>query len=266
MVIDLLPIWGVFLATTVVVAISMEVGFRLGLYRQTHADPEKETSVSGMVGATIGLLAFMLTFTFGMAASRFNERRYVVLDEANAIGTCYLRAGLLPEPEQSEIRNLLREYLTVRLKAVEPGNLDQALRQSDAIHAKLWLQAGGVSAKDPHSIVAGLFIQSLNAVIDIHAKRLLLGVRNRIPGVIWAALYFVTIISMGAMGYHDGLTSKRRSPAVFALILCFAAVTILIVDLDRPQEGILRVGQEAMNDLRTTMAPPIDQAPKETAP
>ena len=76
---------------------SVECGYRLGKYRRSRHEQEKEAPLGTMVGATLGLLAFILAFTFGLAAARFDTRRQVLLDEANAIGTTYLRAGILPE-------------------------------------------------------------------------------------------------------------------------------------------------------------------------
>lgn len=119
---DYLPLWMLLLATIVVVLLSVEAGYRLGGYRRRHSEQEKEALVGAMVAATIGLLAFMLAFTFGFAASRFEARRQVVVDEANAVGTTFLRAGLLPDQRAARIRKLLREYVDVRLEAIEPGS------------------------------------------------------------------------------------------------------------------------------------------------
>jgi len=253
---DLLPIWGVFLATVAVVLLAVEGGFRLGQYRRRRSEQEDKPPVGEMVAATLALLAFMLAFTFGLAASRFDVRRGLVIDDANAIGTTYLRAGLLPEPHRSDVRSLLREYVDVRLEAVQPGKLSRSIGRSEELHARLWAHAVAVEEKNPGSIVVGLFIASLNEVIDLHAKRLALGVRNRIPGTIWAALSFVTIIGTSVMGYHAGLAGSGRSLALLALVLAFSAVVTLIADLDRPQEGLLRVSQQTMIDLQKTLAAP----------
>ena len=253
---DLLPICGVFLATVAVVLLAVEGGFRLGQYRRRRSEQEDRPPVGEMVAATLALLAFMLAFTFGLAASRFDVRRGLVIDEANAIGTTYLRAGLLPEPHRSDVRSLLREYVEVRLEAVQPGKLSQSIDRSEELHARLWAHAVAVGEKNPGSIVVGLFIASLNEVIDLHAKRLALGVRNRIPGTIWAALYFVAIIGTSVMGYHAGLAGSGRSLALLALVLAFSAVVTLIADLDRPQKGLLRVSQQTMIDLQKTLAAP----------
>ena len=253
---DLLPIWGVFLATVAVVLLAVEGGFRLGQYQRRRSEQEDRPPVGEMVAATLALLGFMLAFTFGLAASRFDVRRGLVIDEANAIGTTYLRAGLLPEPHRSDVQSLLREYVDVRLEAVQPGKLCQSIGRSEELHARLWAHAVAVGQKNPGSIVVGLFIASLNEVIDLHAKRLTLGVRNRIPGTIWVVLYFVAIIGTSAMGYHAGLAGSGRSLALLALVLAFSAVVTLIADLDRPQEGLLRVSQQTMIDLQKMLAAP----------
>src|SRR5262245_43324784 len=113
---NLFPIWGVFLATVAVALLSIEGGFRLGQYRRRRSVQEDRPPVGEMVAATLALLAFLLAFTFGLAASRFDVRRGLVVDEANAIGTTYLRAALLPEPHRTAVRKLLRNYADVRLE------------------------------------------------------------------------------------------------------------------------------------------------------
>lgn len=250
---DRLPLWALFLGTIAIVALAVEGGYRLGLIRRRRSETEKESVVGAMVAATLGLVAFMLAFTFGLAATRFDARRVTILDEANAIGTTYLRAAMLPEPERSESRSLLRHYVDVRLAAVQPGQLAAAVSESSALHTRLWSQAVAAANKDPRSVPTGLFIQSLNEVIDLHSKRMMVGLRNRVPGAIWVTLYFVAILAMAEVGYHEGLTSQRRSPAVAALVLTFSAVIFLIADLDRPSEGFLTIGQQTMVDLRNSM-------------
>jgi hypothetical protein len=253
---DVIPLWGVFLITVAAILLAIECGFRLGQFRRQRSELEDKPPVGEMVGATLGLLAFMLAFTFGMAASRFEVRRGLVIDEANAIGTTYLRAGLLPEPYRGEVRRLLGEYVNVRLEAIRPGKLREGISRSEKLQSQLWSQAAAVGEKNPASIVVGLFIGSLNEVIDLHAKRLALDVRNRIPTPIWAALYFMAVLGTAAMGYHAGLAGSGRSLAIVALVLAFSAVITLIADLDRPQAGLLRVSQQTMIDLPKTMAPP----------
>src|SRR5947208_16400021 len=110
---DALPLWALFIVILLVVLLSVECGYRLGKYRRSRHEQEKEAPLGTMVGAPLGLLAFILAFTFGLAAARFDSRRQVLLDEANAIGTTYLRAGMPPERGE-QIRALLRDYVDAR--------------------------------------------------------------------------------------------------------------------------------------------------------
>jgi hypothetical protein len=256
-VLDSLPLWGLFLVIVVLVLASIEGGYRLGGYRRGRSEREKDAPVGAMVGSTLGLLAFMLAFTFGMAASRFDTRKALVLDEANAIGTTYLRAAMLPDG-RDDVQGLLRDYVDARLAAVQSNDIAEGLRRAEALQSQLWTRAVAVGQQHPGSIVVGLFVESLNEVIDLHAKRVTAGLRNRIPATIWVVLFTSAVLSLGAMGYHSGLVGTARSLAVLAVAFAFSAVIALVVDLDRPQEGTLRVSQQALVDLRQSMttAPP----------
>jgi hypothetical protein len=253
--IDVLPLWALFVSILIVVLLSVDCGYRLGKYRRSRHEEEKEAPLGTMVGATLGLLAFFLAFTFGLAATRFDTRRQLLLDEANAIGTTYLRAGMLPEQGQ-QVRDLLREYVTARLEAVQPGKLAEGIRRSEDIQQKVWTEAETVGQKNPNSIVVGLFVQSLNQMIDLHAARMQVTLRSRIPGAIWLGLFAVAALSLATMGYHAGLSGTRRSLAILAVAVTFSVVIELIADLDRPQEGVLRVSQQALLDVQRSMNPP----------
>lgn len=253
--IDALPLWALFVSILVIVLLSVEAGYRLGKYRRARHEEEKEGPLGTMVAATLGLLAFILAFTFGLAAARFDSRRQVLLDEANAIGTTYLRAGMLPERGE-ELRRLLRQYVSTRLEAVQSGKLAEGIQRSEMIQQQVWTEAETVAQKNPNSIVVGLFVQTLNEMIDLHAKRLQAGLRSRIPGAIWLGLFAVAALSLATMGYHAGLSGTRRSLAIVAVAVTFSVVIELIADLDRPTEGILRVGQQALLDVQRSMNPP----------
>ncbi len=176
-----------------------------------------------------------------------------MLSEANAIGTTYLRTSIIPEPMRSEARNLLREYVDIRLEGVQqPGRLEHALARSEELQSRLWLQAVAATEKE-RSPMTSLFVQSLNEVIDLHATRIMAGLQSRVPAVIWIVLYLLVFLAMVLLGYQAGLANSNRSFAVIALILGFSLVMLLIADLDRPGKGMLRVSQQAMMDLRRSM-------------
>jgi hypothetical protein len=250
---DILPLWGIFLAVCAVTGLALECGYRLGMWRHAVTADEKESPVGAMVGSILGLLAFLLAFTFGLAASRFDARRQTVLEEANAIGTTYLRARLLPEPQRTEVANLLREYVDVRVRGVAERKVEQAIARSEELQEQLWSQAVTAGERNAGSIMAGLFVQSLNEMIDLHAKRVLVGMRSRIPLSIWTGLFALAVLGMAAVGYQAGLSATRRSPAMLGMVFAFAGVLFLIADLDRGGEGFLTVSQQALIDVQRSM-------------
>jgi len=250
---DLIPLW-LFLPLTIAVGmLAVESGYRCGRWRHARASEEKDAPVAAMVGSILGLLAFMLAFTFSLAATRFDARRQIVLEEANAIGTTYLRARLLPEPQRSEIMDLLRKYTELRTYGMTEAKVAEVITRSEELQEQIWSRTVAVADKNSTSIMTGLFIQSLNEMIDVHSKRRLVGVYSRIHASIWLVLFGLAFIGMASVGYQAGLTGTRRSPEMPILTLAFAAVFFLIVDLDRAHEGILRVSQQSMIDLYKSM-------------
>src|SRR5262249_51743302 len=134
-----------------------------------------------------------------------------------------------------------------------PGMTVPALARSEELQGRLWAQAVVAGEKSPTPIT-GLFIQSLNEVIGLHAKRVTMGMRNRIPVTVWVALYLTAILAMAGVGYHAGLTSTARTIATLALVVTFSGTLWLIADLDRPQEGLLKVSQQAIVNLQKSLA------------
>ncbi len=251
---ETVPLGLLFAAVVAGAALAVEGGYRLGRYRLAQTTEEKEAPVGAMVGSVLALFAFMLAFTFGLAANRYEARRQAVLDEANAVGTTYLRAGLLPEPVRGESARLLREYVDVRLAMVQEGGVADGITRTDDLHRRLWAQAVLGAERQPGP-VAGLYVQSLNQVIDVHAVRVQVGLRNRVPASIWGGLLALGTLAMAAVGYQAGIAATRRSPAMLALVLAFSGVLFMIADLDRPQQGFLTIDQQPMLDLQAGMHP-----------
>jgi hypothetical protein len=249
---DAFPIWAIFPITLGIGLLAVEAGRQIARLWRRYAKDKTEAPAPPIVAATLGLLAFLLAFTFGMAASRFEERKQAVLAEANAIQTSYLRAATLPEPMATDSRKLLRDYLDVRLSALRPGEFQQAIAKSEELHKQLWSQAVATAQKE-RSQMTSLFMQSLNDVISLHEKRVIAAVHNRVPGAIWIGLYLLLVIAMAVMGYYEGTSGMIRSLAVFGMVVAFSSVFALIADLDRPGQGLLEVSQQAMLDVQRSM-------------
>jgi hypothetical protein len=247
-----LPLWLLFCVTAATSMLSVEGGAHLAKRVLRHRAKEPEAPLGSLVGSVLGLLAFMLAFTFGMTASRFESRKQLVLDEANAIGTAYLRAGLLPSSQKREIRTLLREYVEVRLHGTVQ-TIPNVLAHSDRIHDLMWAQAESLVKSDMDSELRTLFVASLNNVIDLHESRLTIALRYRIPGTIWLSLYLLTILSMLAIGYQVGMAGTSRVLGMPLMALAFSIVIIMIADMDKPGEGKFQISHQPLVDTRQMM-------------
>lgn len=247
------PNWVVFLATIGLVFLSIEIGARL--MKRLLSGGAGKVEVSGvMTGAVLGLLSFMLAFTFNGAAGRHDIRKALVVEEANAIEKTWLRAGFLGEPNAGEMRGLLREYVDLRVKADDDGvDLAAALLQSEALHEKMWDVAQQAGQRSPASITTGLFVTALNETIDVNLKRVSFGIRYRAPPMIWVTLYLLLVIAMVMAGAQSAQSGKRNFSVEGALAISYALVLFLIADLDRPQDGFINVSQQAMIDLQTRL-------------
>ena len=253
--VDAIPLWSLYLITAAIVLLSIEAGWRLGDYRRRRHPEENKAPVGAAVGATLGLLAFLLAFTFGLAANRFDNRKQIVLQEANAIGTTFLRADFLPAEAREETRSLLRQYAALRAGGASVILSQQGMTRTGALQDQLWtIAAKAGTATD--SVATGLFIQSLNEMIDVDALRVT-ALQNRIPDTIWFMLFAVTIFSMIALGYQFGLTGAHSWATTIFLVLVFTPVILLIADLDRPQSGWLLVSQQPLIDLISRIGAPL---------
>ena len=241
-----------FLGAIILVVIPVEAGYRLGLAAHRRAQSDKEKSISVVSSTMLGLLAFMLAFTFGVAANRFDTRNQLVRDEANAIRTAWARSDFLPKADADETKMLLREYLRERLAGVQSVNLEDVqsvVMRAEKIQRRLWDIALPYARKDLNSDIGALYIESLNDVSAAHASRVAVGLQLRIPAAVWLTLAGVTALTMVAVGYQFGVAGSTRTIAVPLLALTFALVVGLIGVLDRPIGGLTIVPQRALENL-----------------
>jgi hypothetical protein len=243
--------------TVALVLIAAEIGFRIGIWLQRRDTDSGKTPMTGaVVGGMLGLIAFLLAFSIGIVINQHNSRKAMVVTEANAIGTAYLRAGFLGETDRTSSRDLLREYVEVRLAAtVDLTLFESTLKRSEEIHGQLWSIVEDNVRQGQESDIMALFIESINEVIDVHTLRLA-AVELRLPRQLGVMLYAATILSFLLVGVANSADGKRDPIAILLFALAFVAVLMIIVDLDRPQEGLLNVSQTALSDLLQQMTAP----------
>lgn len=253
---DSLPISGVFVAFAVVALILYEVGFRFGKWWQGRTPEEVEGPTGMLVGSLLALMAFMLAIAMGMASERFDARRGLVLSDANSIGTTYLRAGYLPEPASSASRELLAEYVPLRLATEDLAVVRANIGRSVEIQNELWSIAEELARSTPESDVLALYIDSLNEMIDMHETRVIAGLYARVPQTVLLLLIIGSALTLGMVGYSAGLTRRRSPLTAVVMIVVLGAVITLVVDLDRPIGGFLEVSQQPITDLQQQLEPP----------
>ena len=233
----------------------IEIGFRLGRRRGERRDNAAITHVGELQTALLGLLALLLGFTFAMSVSRFDNRKALVVEEANAIGTTFLRSQFLHEPHRQAVARLIRDYVAARL--VSWNDPDERARiaahdTASRIQQDLWTHIGEGAAQQAASVPVGLLIHSLNQTIDLREESRA-AVDNHVPEPVLFLLIFVTAVSLAFVAYRSGLTGQRRFVlnAMFALLIVL--VLAVILDLDRPGRGLIKVSQASMIRLKETM-------------
>ncbi len=246
---DMLPMWSIYILSVMILFLSVEAGLRVGKLVQRRRPDKDEAGVGTVVGASLALLGFLLAFVTSIAIGNFNQRRQLVISEANAIGTTYLRAGYLADPYGAETRELLREYVDLRLKALDPAARESAITRSEQIHDELWLIAEEIAKGDPGPTIA-LYLSSLNEVIDLHTERLNAELGYRVPPVIMLGLSVVAVMTMILIGVYDSYREKHNLIALIIVVLIVAVVFLMIIDMDRSNVGLLQVPQKALIELQ----------------
>ena len=255
---DLVPIWLMLIGTILVLVLFIEFGFRLGKRAKAIVKKAQTSQVRAIMGAGLGLLAFMLAFTFSTAQSHFETRVQNLAEEARVARNAFMQADLLEEPRRTEAKELLKDYIDSRREGIEVSDvpaeeeLAELLAKAEDIQHRLWMlavNADSPSEEENSSSVNSSFSTSVLLLTDIHYTRLHSAVMNRIPLTIWMTLYLMAALSMTIMGYQAGLTDRRSPVATVTLAIAFSAVIILITDLDRPIMSYFDINDQLLVDL-----------------
>ena len=205
-----------------------------------------------IVSGVLGLLALLMGFTFAMAVDRFDTRRHLVLDEANAIGTTYLRAQLLAEPHRTRLSKLLVDYTDNRIRLATAARRDvpKLLVDNDKMVTDLWAASAAAFDSISNLDFSSSFIETVNNVIDLDTARKASYVA-RVPAEVLVVLAVYIVVTSGVLGYV--LTGFRGKIAGIFLIALLTIALSLIIDLDRPNLGGIRVSQAPMEMLRASL-------------
>ena len=234
----------------VVLVIGMELGHRLGRRAQKSIVEPTKSQINAIQASMLALLALVLGFTFSLSLQRFDGRATAVVDEANAIGTMYLRTYLLPDSIRAETQELAREYVDYRLKAgvIALNEADERLSvigKSDARLGELWRLTAKAAREDGGPVTSGMFMASLNETIDAFGSRDAI-IKRHVPESVILLLFATFILTDVVIGYANGAEDRRPSIAAYVLALLIALLVFIIIDLDRPRRGLIQVPQESI--------------------
>ena len=229
-----------------------ELGFWLG--SSTRSTDEPFDRQVGLVRAsTAALVAFLIGFSFSGAASRFIERQDIIVKEANALGTAYLRADVIAEPQRSELKGALREYTADRVRLLSGKERDQIqplLAKVGGLHERMWRSA--IKGTQDNAPLMGVVLPSINEVIDLHSTHLALA-RRHMPLPIVVVLLGSAAIGVGLLGFGNGRVGRRFSllDSVYGVVL--AVALWMTIDLDYPGIGIVRVNNHSIVEALAAM-------------
>jgi hypothetical protein len=233
-----------------------ELGYWLSK-REIDSDKKlKKEHLSAVQTAVAALLGLLLAFSVSMAVSRFEARKVAVVDEANAIGTAYLRAALLPESQHAELNEAFKRYTDVRLELARPdwylAVSSGALEEQSALQRQLFTAGVAAAELDQRAVTTGLYIQAVNEMIDSAGRRDA-GLRNHVPETVVYVIFAACLATLGIMGYASRLSGGRSLAAVVIISAVLAAVVFIIADFDRPYRGVITVSQQPIEAVRQSM-------------
>ena len=235
-------------------ALASEFGYRLGqYYGPRDAAFDKQLGMIG--GATFALVAFLIGFAFSGAGSRYIDRLDLVVKEANALGTAYLRADTLPQPARGELKEALRRYTASRLELLaerDPAATLALLAKVGPQQEQLWNIA--MRGTDGNPQLMRVVLPSLNDVIDLHTTHLS-AARRHIPVPIMITLLVSAALALALASFGNGQAGRRYPILNFVYGFALAAAIWMTLDLDRPRHGTIQVSVQPLVDTLASMKP-----------
>lgn len=251
---DSISIGALFVLSILLMISMLELGLRFGRRKEAKQSKAQIAQVRALMGATLGLLAFMLAFTFSGSQQHFENRAQLQIDEAVLAKHAFLQADFLDAVERDYARQLLLEYVEDRVDVIDAVKSRQGhkvlatLARGTELQQQLW-----VLGVDSTAAGANSFAMSVQGLIEMQTRRVNAALVNRIPLIIWLSLFFTASVAMLVTGYQAGLTAARSPLATYSLAVAFSAVMMLTMDLDRPLQSLFEIDVTVMQQLADYM-------------
>ncbi len=244
-----LPIWVSILIIILLMFAALEVGYRVAIKeRGTWKNPEAGGG-HAVQTALLALLGLILAFTMASGVNRNQIRKQVVIHEANALGTAFSRADLMAEPGRTELKQALLDYS--RTRVFEQGEVilteqrEEIIQKTLQSQSKLWPITKRVMEQIQPDPIEALLVAAVNDVLDVHTSRVAASFDTLPTSVLWM-LVFIAMVSVGIGGFNAGISDRLSRGRQTALILVLASVLIVLMDLDRPNDGLIQVSQRSI--------------------
>ncbi len=237
----------------------LEIGYRIGKLGEKRSSEGVKSQLNTVQGSLLGLLALILGFTFSLALQRFDDRSKAVVDEANAIGTALLRADLLHSDIRAEAGQTMRDYLQLRVRMGEVATTEEATwhelqGETAQLQERLWQQADRALGIDDRMVTTGLYVQSLNGMIDSYGLRAA-ALDRHVPEMVLFLLFLTFLMVSLIVGTTSGVAGARPPSAMLIMVALIVILSFLIIDLDRPRRGLIEVDRSSMTELLQSVAP-----------
>ena len=247
-----MPFWPVGLVFMFVLLSVLEAGYQIGYKQREHWKAVETNGGRVVLTALLALLGLLLAFTYSASSQRYEARKHSVIMEANTLGTAFLRADLVQEPQRSELKQALLDYAHTR---VSESNFREVLLRVDELleetlnrQKRLWDISIKIINEGDRGPVDTALLTAINEVIDIHTIRIAVKF-DKLPLAVTMMMLLVAAASLGIAGFNAGINGKmsRWRMTVFALVLTL--IMLVIHDFDRPREGMIRTPVHSLQFL-----------------
>ena len=238
----------IFLALAIGLLAATQIGRYIGTRQRVGGREDKDAST--LASGMLGIFALLIAFTYSLSLARYDTRRQVVLEEANAIGTTANYALMLPGDDRGRVLAMLRDYTALRMTLGAPhdeAKFGRDIAASNAILTRLWQTTTALSNGAPQSLPTYRFVDSLNETTNIAEKRVT-ALRNHVPVIVLLVLSVTAMVSLGFAGYSAGLSGISRYIGLSIMAAMIAVLIALTIDLDRPNRGSIDISVQPLRD------------------
>lgn len=253
---DVNSVW-ISLVLFVSMVLVIEAGYRIGTRAIDSRNSASKAHITAIQSSMLGILALLLGFTFSLSLQRFDHRSEAVMEEANVIGTTYHYAQLLPTSMQTQVLPLIRDYVNLRVEAsgVSSVEFDQheILREKvTRLQSALWECSQQAATMNINPVVAHLFIRSMDDLIGASGKHDA-ALNRHVPEIVLLLLFATFLMTGAIVGFACGVGGHHPSGVTYMMVALIVVLVFIILDLDRPRRGVIKVSQQSLITLQTSI-------------